>query len=148
MFFWGGSIYHSHNILNPLLLTKKSMSHNHSILNPHPENVFLGGSIYRSHNILNPGSLYYSHNIMNPDSIFYKGVQNIAAIFWTRVQNIMRYLNPGSIFRGIKILYYTGNDFDSFAKQLKKEVSVKFKYEGNKLQFNFSAEFLSDLSKL
>ena len=42
----------------------------------------------------------------------------------------------------------TGNDFDSFAKQLKKEVSVKFKYEGNKLQFNFNAEILSDLSKL
>ena len=42
----GWSIYRSHNILNPLLLTmetNESMSHNHNILNPHPENVLGGG---------------------------------------------------------------------------------------------------------
>jgi hypothetical protein len=134
--FWAGSIYRSHNSLNPLhqtMETMKSMSHNHVIPNPHPKEFFWGGqyiaaiifwtpsskpwkpksqclttivfwiptlkmflrgSIYGSHNILNPGSLYYSHNIMNPDSISYKGVQNIAAIFWTWVQNIMRYFEP------------------------------------------------------
>ena len=42
----------------------------------------------------------------------------------------------------------TGNDFDSLAKQLKKEVSVNFKHEGNKIQFNFNSEILNDLSKL
>ncbi|XP_052719675.1 uncharacterized protein LOC128191583 isoform X1 [Crassostrea angulata] len=42
----------------------------------------------------------------------------------------------------------TGNDFDSLAKQIKKEVSVNFNHEGNKIQFNFNSEILSDLSKL
>jgi hypothetical protein len=45
MFGEGGSIYRSHNILNPLLLTietNKSMSHNQNFLNPHPENVWEG----------------------------------------------------------------------------------------------------------
>ena len=42
----------------------------------------------------------------------------------------------------------TGNDFDSLAKQLKTEVSVNFKHEGNKIQFNFNSEILNDLSKL
>jgi hypothetical protein len=43
-----GSIYGSHNILNPLLQTmetNKSMSQNHIIPNPYPENVFGGVDI-------------------------------------------------------------------------------------------------------
>lgn len=43
----------------------------------------------------------------------------------------------------------TGNDYDSLAiKQIKKEVSVNFNHEGNKIQFNFNSEILSDLTKL
>ena len=42
----------------------------------------------------------------------------------------------------------SGKEFDDFAKQLKKEVSVQFKHEGNKIQFEFNSEILNDLSKL
>jgi hypothetical protein len=31
----------------------------------------------------------------------------------------------------------TGNEFDSFGKQSKKELSVDVKYRGNKVQFTF-----------
>ncbi|XP_062571214.1 uncharacterized protein LOC134233244 [Saccostrea cucullata] len=41
-----------------------------------------------------------------------------------------------------------GNDFDDLAKKLKKDVSVSFKHEGNKIQFEFNSEILNDLSKV
>ena len=37
---------------------------------------------------------------------------------------------------------------DSFAKSLKKEVSVKLKGEGNQIQFTFNSELIADLQKL
>ena len=42
----------------------------------------------------------------------------------------------------------SGNDLDNLTKTFKKEVSVKFKNEGNKIQYNFNAELLGDLNKL
>ncbi|XP_062572655.1 uncharacterized protein LOC134234596 [Saccostrea cucullata] len=42
----------------------------------------------------------------------------------------------------------TGNDIENLTKTIKKEVSVKFKSEGNKIQFNFNTEILGDLNKL
>lgn len=42
----------------------------------------------------------------------------------------------------------TGNDIENITKTIKKEVSVKFKNEGNKIQFNFNSELLGDLNKL
>lgn len=37
---------------------------------------------------------------------------------------------------------------DNFAKKIKQEVSVKFKGEGNQIQFNFNADIIADLVKL
>ena len=42
----------------------------------------------------------------------------------------------------------SGNDLDNLTKTFKKEVSVKFNKEGNKIQYNFNAELLGDLNKL
>ena len=41
----------------------------------------------------------------------------------------------------------SGNDLENLTKTIKKEVSVKFKNEGNKIQYNFNAELLGDLKK-
>ena len=38
----------------------------------------------------------------------------------------------------------SGNDLDNLTKTFKKEVSVKFKNEGNKIQYNFNAELLGN----
>lgn len=38
----------------------------------------------------------------------------------------------------------SGNDFDSLAKQFKKEVSVNFKHDENEMQFEFNSEILND----
>jgi hypothetical protein len=45
-------------------------------------------------------------------------------------------------------LSVSGNDIDNITKSIKREVSVKFKHEGNKIQYNFNSELLSDLTKL
>jgi hypothetical protein len=45
-------------------------------------------------------------------------------------------------------LLISGNDIDNITKSIKREVSVKFKHEGNKIQYNFNSELLSDLTKL
>lgn len=41
-----------------------------------------------------------------------------------------------------------GKDIDNIIKFIKKEVLVKFKYEGNKIQYNFKFDLLSDLVKV
>lgn len=42
-----------------------------------------------------------------------------------------------------------GKDIDDITKSIKREVSVKFKYEGNKTQnINFNSDLLSDLAKV
>ena len=42
----------------------------------------------------------------------------------------------------------TGNDIENLTKAIKKEVSVKFRSEGNKIQYQFNADLLNDLNKL
>ena len=40
----------------------------------------------------------------------------------------------------------TGNDIENLTKAIKKEVSVKFRSEGNKIQYQFNADLLNDLN--
>lgn len=43
----------------------------------------------------------------------------------------------------------SGKDIDIITRSIKREVSVKFKHEGNKIQYiNFNSDLLSDLAKV
>lgn len=43
----------------------------------------------------------------------------------------------------------SGKDIDNITRSIKREVSVKFKHEGNKIQYiNFNSDLLSDLAKV
>lgn len=43
----------------------------------------------------------------------------------------------------------SGKDIDNITRSIKREVSVKFKHEGNKIQYiNFNSDLLSDLGKV
>ena len=37
---------------------------------------------------------------------------------------------------------------DAMSKKIKEEVSIKFKHEGNRIQFKFNEEVVNDLNKL
>ncbi|VDI24031.1 Hypothetical predicted protein [Mytilus galloprovincialis] len=37
---------------------------------------------------------------------------------------------------------------DAMSKKIKEEVSIKFKHEGNRIQFKFNEEIVNDLNKL